>query len=201
MLRAIDAFNTMDMETTTQYQNELYCRGPEGQLAFGLFRAQKRSTKAKGYRKGSHRASSYAAKNDALKYVDAVLTRWGDELVASWGWKMDPYQEKHNQVLYVDFGCGYQCSFHSEVRHSRKEFDSDWNSSSSSINTVTSYCDQIMQQNPPESLDGSWLMPFGKYTGKPIGELEGWYVEWLCQWDGLEGWPNLRHFFLSVKPI
>ena len=201
MIRALEAFNTSDMETTTQYQNDLYCRGYEGQLAFGLFRAQKRSAKAKDYRKGRHRRNSYDAKNDALKYVDAVLTRWGDSLGVAWGWKLDPRQPKHNQVLYVDFGCGYQCSFHSEKRYSNQEFEASWDSAASSINTVISYCDQVMAQNKPEGLDGTWLMPFGKYTGTPIGELEEWYVNWLSKWDGLASWPGLSDFFWSIAHL
>ena len=201
MLRAIDAFNTSDMEKTTQYQNDLFCRGQEGQLAFGLFRAQKRSAKAKDYRRGHHRQNSYAAKNDALKYVDAVLSRWASDLDVEWGWQVDPQQAKHNQVLYVDFGGGYQCSFHSEVRHSSREFPGRWDTASSSVKTVLEYCDQVMQQNQPEYVDGTWLMPFGKFTGTPIGELQDWYVDWLCKWDGLANWPDLREFLGSIHKV
>lgn len=200
MLRAIDAFNTMDMETTTQYQNDLFCRGVEGQLAFGLFRAQKRSTKAKGYRRGQHRHNSYAAKNEALQYVDAVLSRWGHDLELEWGWQTDPQQSMHREVLYVDFRGGYQCSFHSEVRHSSKQFPFQWDNMASSLNTVIEFCDQIILQNQPEYVDGDWLMPFGKHTGTPLRELPDWYVDWLSKWDGLPSWHGLDEYMNRVRP-
>lgn len=148
METVLEAFNASDQEKTTVFQDELMCRGrTEGQLAFGLFRAQKRSSRAKEYRRRSHKQNSYAGKAEALKYVDAVLSSWGDELDVNWGWRVDPRQAFHKHVLYVDFGSGYQCSFHSEVRYSEREFDGKWDSSSSSTRTVLEYCDQVVQQN------------------------------------------------------
>lgn len=192
-MHAVDAFQTKIASETVAYQNELILRGELGQIAFGLFRAQKRSTKAKDYR-GSLRRSSYDGKNEALKYLDSALTLWDAELGINWGWKRDQRQEYHNQVLYVELPDHGQCSFHSATSVSKKEFDGEWDSSKPVLETVLEFCDFVMQSEEPRAIRDTDLMPFGKHVGSVLGEIDGGYWTWLADWDGLKTWSCLEPF-------
>jgi hypothetical protein len=192
-MHAIDAFNTSNAEETVAFQNELILRGELGQIAFGLFRAQKRSSKAKSYR-GAMRRNSYDGKGEALYYLDAALTLWDEELGINWGWKKDPRQECHDKVLYVELPDHGQCSFHAASQASPKQFDGEWDSSKPVIETVLEFCDFVMQSEDPRPIRDIDLMPFGKHVGKLLGEIDGGYWNWLADWDGLSNWSALEPF-------
>lgn len=193
-MTAQQAFEARNANDTMSYQNELLCRGRAGQLAFGLFRAQKRSTVAKSYRRGSHRANSYSGKQEALVYLDAVLAKWGDAMKIGWGWQTDAVQEYHNQVFYVQLKDGRQASFHTNKRASDKVFDGQWDHGGS-LTTVLWYCDAVMNRvERREGLGSIDIMPFGKHVGKPLLELQPFYVEWLNNWDGISSWTCMENF-------
>ena len=192
-MHAVDAFKTTKADETVAYQNELILRGELGQIAFGLFRAQKRSTKAKSYR-GAMRRNSYDGKGEALQYLDAALTLWDAEFGINWGWKKDPKQEYHNQVLYVELPGHGQCSFHSSAAAGPKQFGGEWDSSKPVIETVLEFCDFVIQSEDPRPMRDTDLMPFGKHVGKLLGEIDGGYWNWLADWEGLSNWLALEPF-------
>lgn len=188
-MQAIQAFEAKNASQTVAYQNELLNRGDLGQIAFGLFRAQKRSTRAKTYRR-SMRQESYAAKSEALKYLDAGLHQWAEDHGIEWGWRGDPSQTYHNQVLYVQLPGHGQCSFHSERAFSKQRFYGDWDSTRPVVETVLAYCDAVMELDPRELRDTD-LMPFGKYVGQVIGDIDKGYFAWLRDWEGLSSWASM----------
>jgi hypothetical protein len=199
-MAAIEAFNAKDGGVTVGYQNELISRGKAGQLAFGLFRAQKRSTRAKVYR-GKFRGNSYDGKNEALKFVDSLLLLSGsslDSAVSDWGWKRDHRQAMHDQVLYVDLKDFGQCSFHSAQAMSGRHYRGNWDSSKASVDVVLAYCDSVTKNLDVVPLDETDCFPFGKNVGKMFCDLERDYFQWLLQWDGLSHWSAIRSVVQSL---
>lgn len=94
--------------------------GPAGAVAIELFRAQKASERAKVYRGGgrggpSYRRMAYDKKQWAMDNLSAALTAHAAELGIAWGWGIDPKQEFHRHVLYVELPTG-QISFHAASR-------------------------------------------------------------------------------------
>lgn len=196
---ALDVFSTRDGQVTVEYQNDLLIRGKPGQLAFGLFRAQKRSTLAKSYRKRGHRGRAYDGKSEALRYVDAVATMSGsclDGFLLEWGWGLDPRTTKYDQVLYCDLQAGTsqlgQCSFHSEQAYSRKKYPNKWDSSRASVDVVSDYCDWVMSNCEVVPLDEDDVFPFGRHVGQRFCDLDSTFFDWILQWDGLQVWSAIR---------
>lgn len=196
-MRASEAFDARDAELTIGYQNELLMRNKAGQLAFGLFRAVKRSQRAKAYR-GSLRRSSYGAKDDALKYIDYLLQRCARELHVEWGWQRDNKAVNYEHVLYVDLpGCG-QASFHCSERHSQKPYNGKWDESSKSTASVLMYCENSMHAETQRPLTGEDIMFFGKYTGAELRTIEDGYCSYLREWRLISQWSCL-HDFLGIN--
>jgi len=199
MIHALEAFETRSRDKTVEFQNDLLCRGRAGQLAFGLFRAQKRSTLAKTYRRHNDRQSSYDGKNEALQYLDAVLSRWGAAMKIEWGWQVDRKTEVHQHVLYVQLTDKRQCSFHSGKCYSEKAFPDQWIPKPPVVDTVLWYCDAVLARvEPGLGLRPDDLMPFGKHVGKPIDSLDPRYYDWLNDWDGLQQWTCLEQVMNGI---
>lgn len=188
-MKAIEAFNSRDPAVTVSFQNSLLGRGVRGQLAFGVFRAQKRSTVAKGQRKRKFRREAYDGKQEALVYVDRLLTA-NDGLVDDWGWAKDSQQNYHDQVLYVDLPTG-QCSFHSDHSSSAKAYGGKWDRSVESKDSILAYCDEVLTL-PEIGMSNRDLMPIGSHIGKRIVDLDRDYVTWMLAWSGILNWPILR---------
>ena len=193
--KATLAFESSEPSETTAYYDHLLRRGLIGQVAFGLFRASKRSDRAKGYRRRAHRGNAYDAKNEALKYLNAALGAWTE---FSWGWAVDSHQEFHRHVLYVDLPTG-QASFHSATNFGGRLYDGVWDGQGKSVENVLSFCDQVAGL-PVCDLGGALLMPFGSYVGAPLAGLQGHYREWLLGWDGMKSWPLVAETFASLAP-
>lgn len=189
-MSAKEAFACRDASQTIEFQNELLRRGASGQLAYGLFRAQKRSSRAKDYR---HRLKqqSYAAKEQAMVYTDRVLTDYSRFLGVHWGWQRDEKQAFHDWVLYVQLSHG-QCSFHADRRMSDREFKGEWDQSKTSEQVVTDYCKFVMTLSPMRGLFPSDAMPFGKHSGESIRSLEDRYIAYMLDWDGIQQWPAVK---------
>lgn len=195
-MRAVDAFKTKNAAETVEFQNKLIVRGEIGQVAFGLFRAQKRSTKAKEFR-GSMRRAAYDGKGEALKYLDSALALWADMLGISWGWRRDPVQAYHDQVLYVDLPNGRQCSFHSDRALSDKQFEGEWIKGKPVFESVLEFADHVMETASVRGIRDTDLMPFGKHVGKVLGDIDGAYWGWLADWEGLKSWSSIEPFVVS----
>ena len=123
--RVTTVYNGSDGEATRALYADLERVGPQGVIALNLFRAQKNSARAKVYRGGGYRGKAYDRKQWAMDNLVAALGEHAKALSISWGWKEDPLQAKHNQVLYVDLPTG-QISFHTELRGPGPDYESDW---------------------------------------------------------------------------
>lgn len=193
-MNANKAFETSDPKETVAFYEALIRRGTVGQVAFGLFRAQKRSSRAKGYRSGRFRSKSYDSKNEALRYLNAALQ---GESSLSWGWGLDNMQDMHCHVLYVDLPFG-QVSFHSASNHGGPEYRGVWDGMRGvAEERVAAFCDAVLEM--PKSEVGEWLlMPFGKHCGSSALSVDVGYAQWLLKWPGIEGWPLIRSIAWKV---
>ncbi len=127
-VRCVDVrriYEGSDGEATKELYRLLEQLGDVGTVAVNLFRAQKASARAKVYRGGGYRHKAYDKKNWSLKNLCNALEHCAAKLGIEWGWKIDPAQEYHNWVLYVDLPTG-QVSFHAESRLCDKDYDGEW---------------------------------------------------------------------------
>lgn len=146
MRTAAEIFHQNDGDVTKNYYAEMNAKGLEGQLAVALFRAQKRSTAAKKYRRGKFRHSAYDVKNWSLSEVCRILTAMDDSLAAPrWGWKRDPNTPGFEWVLYCDLPTG-QCSFHSAERLNGPDYRGEWDGGRGSERNICEYCDMIAEK-------------------------------------------------------
>lgn len=114
-----------DGDATKAFYARLEGLGPVGVVALNLFRAQKNSSRAKVYRRRSHRGAAYDRKQWAIDNLATVLSRDAEVCELTWGWGVDPTQPRHNVVLYVDLPTG-QVSFHTDQRGNGPEYSSNW---------------------------------------------------------------------------
>lgn len=115
-------FEQNDGKVTAAYYESLAGCGLLGRIAVALFRAQKRSARAKDYRPGKYRRAAYDVKAWSMQELCKMLLRDGAAPLhgITWGWKEDPdvlFGERPSRVLYVDLPGIGQCSFHSPVRY------------------------------------------------------------------------------------
>jgi hypothetical protein len=115
-------FDGSDAVATIALYDDLKARGPEGLVAMELFRIQKASSRAKVYRGGGFRGRAYDKKQWAMNNLCGHLAALG---TLRWGWKLDPEQAYHNQVLYVDLPNG-QVSFHTGERGEGPDYPDNW---------------------------------------------------------------------------
>jgi hypothetical protein len=136
-------FNQQNGEVTKAYYAEMNSKGLPGQLAVALFRAQKRSTAAKKYRRGRFTRDAYDVKNWSISEVCRILdTMAAFESAPQWGWKRDSKTPGYEWVLYVDLPTG-QCSFHSPQRLSGPDYLKDWDGIGMSEPRIIRYCDMV----------------------------------------------------------
>jgi hypothetical protein len=114
-----------DGEATKLLYLKLQALGPVGEIAVNLFRAQKCSARAKLYRRRDHKGEAYDRKNWALNNLCTAMIDFSLVTGLRWGWKIDPAQEFHQWVLYVELPTG-QVSFHSAVRGKGPDYDAEW---------------------------------------------------------------------------
>lgn len=144
-MTALEVMKQSDGGVTKAWYAEMNTRGPAGQLAVALFRAQKRSSAAKHYRGGRFRRAAYDVKNWSLSEVCRILTAY-PALELRWGWKTDAAMETrgdpHNQVLYIELPQG-QVSFHSAKRLQGPDYAGDWDGVHASPERIIAYCDAV----------------------------------------------------------
>lgn len=125
-------------------------RGPDGELACLLFRAQKNSSRAKtgAYRYGRDAAGqrfakgAYERKGESLEALCRFLTDLGCDDGSVWGWKIDRHADRNQWVLYVETPQG-QCSFHSPTRYAGPDFSGEWDRANSE-ETVLRFCEEVL---------------------------------------------------------
>lgn len=117
-------------DATKALYQQLQLAGPRGLVAIDLFRACKASERAKVYRggqrgRGSFRRMAYEKKSWAIDNLAANLIDRADDLGIAWGWDIDPAQEFHRDVLYIDLPTG-QVSFHTHPRGKGPDYPGAW---------------------------------------------------------------------------
>jgi hypothetical protein len=136
-------FDQKNGDVTKAYYAEMNKKGLLGQLAVALFRAQKRSTAAKKYRKGSWKRDAYDVTNWSLSEICRVLNvMQAFEMFFSWGWKKDLNTPGYEWVLYVETPKG-QASFHSSERLNGPDFNGEWKPIPCSEESILDFCDSI----------------------------------------------------------
>jgi len=153
-MRAHDVFHQNDGEVTKQYYADLCKLGPLGEIAVALFRAQKRSSRAKDYRRGRFRRAAYDVKSWSMQQLCGLLALHGGEF--RWGWKEDPdvlFGQDASFVLYVDLPQGFgQVSFHSPSRMDGPEYVGEWDGHKGmSEERIIAFCDWVE--------NGVWATP------------------------------------------
>jgi hypothetical protein len=139
-----EIYHGSDGEATKALYRELEANhGPAGAVATNLFRAQKSSSRAKVYRGRNYKGLSYEKKNWSMDNLCRILGEHAASLGITWGWKIDPAQEYHNWVLYVDTPVG-QASFHAASRGKGPDYGGEWDRSSKSEAVVIRYVDLLL---------------------------------------------------------
>lgn len=143
MRTANEVFRQNNGDVTKQYYADLAAMGPAGEVGVALFRAQKRSTAAKRYRRGADRSAAYDVKNWSMGEVCRLLTNHAQAIGISWGWKADANTLGFEHVLYVDLPNG-QCSFHSPVRLNGPDYPGVWDGQHLSGARIIHFCDSVV---------------------------------------------------------
>jgi hypothetical protein len=130
LVEIFEVYDGSDGERTKALYAELEGHGPGGIVALNLFRAAKNSGRAKVYRggqrgQGSYRRMAYDRKEWALGNLTRALGEHAAALGIGWGWGVDPAQEFHRDVLYVDLPTG-QVSFHTAGRGAGPDYPGAW---------------------------------------------------------------------------
>lgn len=145
-MNAYEVFEGSDADDTVELYRHLETFGPIGIIALNLFRACKCSTRAKRYRRKAHSAEAYGRKQWSMDNLCTALMKHALTLGFSWGWKEDPGQEFHSQVLYVDLPTG-QVSFHTERRGLGPEYPGEWDRvQNASAQRICLWVQRLLQQ-------------------------------------------------------
>jgi hypothetical protein len=139
-MKAESVFRQNNGDVTKNYYAEMNDKGHLGQLAVALFRAQKRSSAAKSYRRGKFTSAAYDVKNWSIGEIVRILTQY--DCGFSWGWGYDRNTPGYEWVLYVELPTG-QCSFHSPHRIGPKNYDGAWDGIGMSEQRIIAFCDLV----------------------------------------------------------
>jgi hypothetical protein len=146
MSRLADVMETYlgsDADRTTALYAELQALGPIGVIAMNLLRAQKASERAKEYRP-RFRRQAYDKKQWSIDNACTALLEHGADIV--WGWGIDPKQEVHRHVLYIELPTG-QLSFHSGERGDGPDYRGEWDGKPGrGPDRITRWCAQLLHQ-------------------------------------------------------
>lgn len=144
MRKALEVYTQYDGEVTKAYYAELAAIGPLGEIAVALFRAQKRSSRAKTYRRSQHRRNSYDVKSWSLSEVCRLIEQYKESGI-TYGWKQDHatvFGNEPSWVLYVDLPEG-QVSFYSPDRGKGPEYEREWDGQKKSADRIIQFCDSV----------------------------------------------------------
>jgi hypothetical protein len=145
MRKAIEVFCQNDGEVTKAYYAAMDAIGPLGKIATALFRAQKRSSRAKEYRGRRFREASYGVKGWSISQLCGLLNEHASTLNIAYGWKQDPAVILRGQaswVLYVDLPQG-QVSFHNPERMAGPDYSGEWDGTHKSCERCIAFCDFV----------------------------------------------------------
>lgn len=145
-MTALEVFQQQNGELTKAYYERMNALGPAGRVAVALFRAQKRSSRAKDYRGGRYRRLAYDVKQWSIDELVKLLSVHAGELgIFTWGWKDDPhvtFDGEVSWVLYVDLPQG-QVSFHCPHRGKGPFYLKEWDGAHKSAERILAFCDHV----------------------------------------------------------
>lgn len=154
-MRAREIFEGDDAGKTRAYYAALERRGPIGEFAANLMRAQKASTRAKKYHGGISGVGSfsdlaYQRKAECLIGLCNWLLSEPVRPALRWGWKIDPSPRdpRASWVLYIDLPHG-QVSFHSVERFGGPDYPAEYDGTRASAERIIRFCDFVFM-NPPQ---------------------------------------------------
>lgn len=140
-------FDGSDAGATRSLYSQLEAIGPAGKLAANLLRAQKASTRAKLYHRGSYREMAYERKQWAIGQVASNLQEF-TELGITWGWKLDPSCSVP-WVFYVELPPG-QVSFHCQTRGEGPDYAGEWDGVKGvSPSRIITFAAQVLSRQLP----------------------------------------------------
>lgn len=175
-MKTSEAYTTKDGTAVLEFTIELAKRGPMGAIGCALFRAYNNSSRAKRKRRGGR--ERYSNKNDSLKSLCTSLLSFEHYHGFEWGWGVDRATTGYENVLYIDLvlpeGPG-QVSFHSGVRYDGPDYDKPWDGKPITGERIAAYCDWLIEQSPADMV----AMPFGKYCGVPLSDVDDGYWHWV----------------------
>ena len=148
----LNAYVGSNAELTKALYAQLAALGPIGAVAMNLFRAQKASARAKVYHGRQYKDAAYSKKDWSLQQLCDILEKHAGEMAITWGWKEDPMQPYHSQVLYVDLPTG-QASFHPKTRGKGPDYKGDWdNQKDRTATRIIQWCSQLLSTVSTESM-------------------------------------------------
>ena len=141
-------YNGSNGDLTLDLYRRLNALGPIGNIAVNVFRAQKASERAKVYRGGtggqSYRSMAYEKKRWSMTTLCEALTKHS-ALGIRWGWAVDPNQEVHRHILYVDLPTG-QVSWHTDQRAAGPDYPGEWDRAvGSAPNRICAWVAQFLE--------------------------------------------------------
>jgi hypothetical protein len=146
-MTAYEVYHQQNGDLTRAYYADLNKRSPRGELAVALFRAQKRSARAKDYRPGKFRRAAYDVKNWSLAEITRVLLKYKGILDITWGWGEDRSTPGFEWVLYVDLPAG-QVSFHAAERGEGPDYAGEWDGCrGTSAGRVLAFCRDVEEHD------------------------------------------------------
>jgi hypothetical protein len=154
-LSATDVFLGSDGEVTKNYYLQLKEKGPLGELAVAVFRAQKCSSRAKAYTRHSWTQDAYQRKVWSIGEIIKVLLSEPAIMEANkinWGWKKDPnviFDDAPSWVFYCDLPTG-QVSFHCKERGDGKDYDKEWDGvRNAGTIRIMKFCNSLFEEPIP----------------------------------------------------
>jgi hypothetical protein len=145
-VKALEVLSQNDGYVTKAYYRDMEALGTLGHIAVCLFRAQKRSARAKDYRRGKYRRAAYDVKAWSMQELCKALTEHAEEFDIRWGWKEDSsvlFGEEPSHVLYVDLPGIGQCSFHNPSRMEGPEYKGEWSGIKNSDEVIVRFCGSV----------------------------------------------------------
>lgn len=164
-MRAREVFDGDDAAVTRAYYAALGRRGPIGEFAANLMRAQKASARAKRYRGGISGVASfsdlaYQKKADSLiRLCEWLLKHEPVRPALRWGWKIDPLEAHAKWVLYIDLPHG-QVSFHSVERFGGPNYPAEYDGAHASAERIIAFCDFVFYNPPQDGLPQQQQLAF-----------------------------------------
>jgi hypothetical protein len=168
VLSAWHVYRQSDGAVTRAFYEQLKTKGPIGEIAINLFRAQKASHRAKKYRggirgKGSYRSMAYDRKGWSLQNLAKSLVEHGKALSIAFGWGYDDKAYDNKHVLYVDLPPG-QVSFHSPERYEGPDYPHGWDHARLSDARICKFCDSLFGNADSEPITPPTASPDLKYS-------------------------------------